>query len=227
VQPVDDKGFPGTIGEQGEFDGGDTAAILGTLLTFSEQGWAQRLYECCSLGTPRRHPDQTRWYGQPDRFSRDQLVPVICAGINYKVLYSVDLVYTENKKRHFLTAWNTKKNGAMDVPSKTPDFCGPTIWALWIRYKRPWWARLFLNILDLEGLCSSLHWKYFRKDRVTRNHMLVSIIANRHMPTIVSRLTYKINNWPDLIAKWDAHCEAVREYNTAQLFRDAIKYPNS
>lgn len=229
--PVDEDGLPGSIGLQGEFDGGDTAAILGTMIALVPQHtlgqWCNKI-GFVGYGPPRRHPDFSKWYGQYDRFSRDQLIPVICAGIRLKFWAPIEEVYGRHKQLHFVKAWNTKKNGAIEVPTKSPDITGPEVWALWIRYKRPWWARLVLVILDLESLASAIHWKYWRKDRVCRNHMLSSIMSRRYMPTLVSRLTYWLNDWPILIAKWAVHCEVTKEYDTSNLFLYVIGiYPET
>lgn len=228
MRPVDDNGFPGAIGLNGEFDGGDTAAILGTLSTLSPNRlWDYKITHLVDLGYPIRHPDHTKWYGQPDRFSRDQLIPLICAAITparrLVPFIWMERLYNKHKQQLFLLAWNRRGNGAMDKPLKSPDFCGPEVWALWIRYKRPWWGRLVLWLLDLESLGSAIHWRFWRKDFVCRNHMLVSITCRKHMPTWVSRITYRINNWPDLIGRWRAHCIATREYDTSDLFEEAIR----
>src|SRR6185369_6729494 len=78
----DENGYPGTIDWKGEYDGGDTAAILGTLRTLYPIEIP--LYDIPSFASsiPARHPDLNKWYGQPDRFSRDQLIPAICGIIN-------------------------------------------------------------------------------------------------------------------------------------------------
>jgi hypothetical protein len=220
VKPIDPQGYPGAIGEDGTFDGGDTAAIMGTVYALGKD-FPSVLQYPFNNGAPIRHPDTTKWYGQPDRFSRDQLIPVLCDLVANDSV--IPLLETSHRKKYFLTAWNTKKNGAMDVPDKKPDITGPTVWALWLRYKRPWWARLVLGLCDLQAFVSALDWRFRRKGRVCRNHMLVSVIAYKYMPTWISQCTYRLNNWDDLISRWDAHCEAVREYNTAELFREAIK----
>ncbi len=182
-------------------------------------------------GLPVRHPDKTKWYGQPDRFSRDQLVPVICAAIAYPDCISdiFEQFYQAHRQRYFCSAWNTKKNGRMDVPLKKrplgilprEDICGPELWALWIRYKQPKWARLVLWFLDIELLFSSLVWK-FKSSNVTRNHMLSSLACYQYMPTVTSKLSYWLNDWPKLVGKWKWHCTATREYDTSAMFQKAL-----
>lgn len=230
---VDDAGLPGAIGDDGRFDGGDTAAILGNIiaLTKDPNEYARfslmLSYAVLGKGAPIRHPDKSRWYGQEDRFSRDQLIPMICAGIRMRESQStataVEIIFNWHRGRYFLTAWNTRKNGVIDAPEKFPDITGPEIWALWLRFKRPWWAKVVLWALDLETLAGSLVWRFKPKtDRVTRNHMLVSITARRIMPTWVSRLAYWLNDWPDLWNRWRGHCQACREYDTYTLFQKVL-----
>lgn len=222
MKPTDAQGYPGTIGEAGEFDGGDTAAIIGTIQALKPNTIDVPFIPVTTA--PLRHPDDSKWYGQPDRFSRDQLIPAICGGVlNVLVGICIHDIYSLHKKKLFLTAWNTRGNGATDMPTKFPDVCGPEVWALWIRYKRPWWARLVLGFLDLQTLIGAVQWRLEPKsNRVTRNHMLVCITARQVLPTLVSRLAYWINDWQDLINRWEAHCEAVREYQTADLFRKKV-----
>lgn len=234
----DEDGFPGTMGEDGTFDGGDTAAIIGTmaclepgvpadkrLLMYPHMMVRQLIYdeEKYPRRSPVRHPDPTKWYGQEDRFSRDQLIPLLCYMLSL-VLYDkrLDVLFEMHKRNWFLFAWNTRKNGSFDAPEKPADITGPEIWALWIRIYKPIIGMLFLWVLDIETLVGSVIWRWFRKDRVTRNHMLVCITAYKSVPTITMRLAYHLNDWQDLIDRWDAHCQAVGEENTAALFRKAV-----
>jgi len=218
---IDQNGYPGCRLENGEFDGGDTAAILGTLWFFQELSTHGLPFSIA--GIPLRHPDTTKWYGRPDRFSRDQLIAVLC-GMNESYFpEDLDRLYIAHKRRYFLTAWNTRKNGVMDAPKKMPDFCGPTVWALWLRLLQPRWARLVLWAFDLELLASAIHWRFWRKDRVSRNHMLTSLAAYTYSPTWVSRLVFRLNDWDDLIERWTDHCEAVGEYQTGHLFKSEIE----
>lgn len=220
---LDENGYPGTKQSDGSYDGGDTAAILGTLWFF---GQFLKTYLPMVNGKPVRHPDQSKWYGQTDRFSRDQLVAVLCGHLGSSKLQMplgpIYDLYKAHKARFFLTAWNTKKNGAMDVPNKAPDLTGPEVWSLWLRIYKPSWAKLVLPILDVELLVGAIHWRFFRKDRVTRNHLLSSLASRKNNPTLVSKLADKINNYPDLVQRWEDHCAAVGEYQTANLFKDEL-----
>lgn len=228
---TDPAGLPGARGEDGKFDGGDTAAILGTIIALTEDpNELSRFklslsYSIIGNTAPRRHPDWSRWYGQDDRFSRDQLIPIICAGVSRGHHTAIEIIFRWHRDRFFLTAWNTRKNGVMDAPEKMPDVTGPEIWALWLRHKKPWWTHLVLSLLDIETLAGSILWRWFQPDsnRVTRNHMLVCLIAREHMPTLTSRLAFWLNDWPDLMLRWKNHCLDVREYDTHYLFKAALK----
>jgi hypothetical protein len=221
---VDSLGLPGTRQYDGSLDMGDSAAVYFNVEALAPNtiGVNENFY---FNEAPVRHPDTSKWWGQPDRYSRDQLIPMLCwaALQNKKDSSLIKKVFWSHLKRGLLLAWNTRKNGAMEAPKKTPDFTLFEIWGLWLRVHKVYWAKPILWILDLETLFGAIHWKYFRKDRVTRNHMLVSITQNKVMPTFISKLTYKLNNWDDLISRWDAHCKAVGEYPTAHLFEKEVK----
>lgn len=220
---TDENGYPGTIDYRGNYDGGDTAAIIGTLMALEADYIGPGIP---GIPIPTRHVDDTKWYGQSDRFSRDQLIPCICGIINEHndTFKPTHWLYIQHKKKYFLTAWNTKGNGAMDMPTKFPDICGPEVWALWLRYRQPWWARAVLWLLDVQTLIGAIQWRWFTSEtnQVTRNHMLVSITCKRVMPTITSRLANYINDYKDLTDRWQKCNEVVGEYPTWQLFKKEL-----
>lgn len=222
---LDEDGYPGTIQWDGSYDGGDTAAIIGTIEALDDKEPCKVPPIPFSNGFPIRHPDDTKWVGQPNRFSRDQLIAALCGLIGQDNSVWSYAFYQAHKHRYFLTAWNTKGNGQMDLPNKFPDVCGPEVWALWIRLKRPWWARLVLCTFDLQTLVGAIQWRWFtpKTNRVTRNHMLVCLATIEHQPTSVSRLACVINDWTELVSRWDDHCTAVGEYPTADLFRKKLE----
>lgn len=223
----DEDGLPGTCESTGNWDGGDTWAIVGTLLVCCAWYCPSRLDQKFIdplTDTPRRHPNFNKWYGKGWRFSRDQLIPLICAGIvcgeSYSPLFKK--VFEMHRKRWFLTAWNKWKNGANGARKKwyEIDFTGPEIWALWIRMKKPWWRRVILWALDIETLIGGIVWRCgWRTSRVTRNHLLVTIVTRQHSPTLISRLSAWITPFDALVDRWRAHCEAVGEYPTHTFLR--------
>jgi len=137
--------------------------------------------------------------------------------------YTAKRLYKAHRNNHFLRAWNRKGNGAIDMPEQSRDWTGPETFGLWLRIRKPWWARLVLWACDLETLFGTIHWRTLRKDRVSRNHMLVNIVARKVMPTLVSRLSFWLNDWDDLIERWHGHCIDVKEYPTYHLFETEIR----
>jgi len=221
---VDEFGYPGAEGAEGQFDGGDTAAIMGTILALVATEEYTPLFLRGFLLTPTglvRHPDSTKWWGRTDRFSRDQLIPLLCSYLSHPDRRQSEWIFRRHSRNWFLFAWNTRGNGAVDMPTKTSDFTGPEIWALWIRLSNNPWLKLLLPILDLETLIGSVLWRWYqpKTNRVTRNHMLICKMGMRHSPSITMRLANYINDWDDLISRWAAHCKATKEYPTAYLFR--------
>lgn len=218
---LDENGYPGTRQSDGSWDGGDTAAIMGNVRALTPMAATLIMPLMPFSGTlPLRHPDSSKWYGQPDRFSRDQMIPCLCAAL-VDGATPANLLYFAHKQRFFLTAWNTKGNGAMELPNKFPDICGPEVWALWLRVRNPWWAKLMLPFLDIETFINTLLWRWWRTDRVCRNHMLVCLMIQKHKPTLLSWLSYKLLPWKDLLQRWEGHCKDVGEYPTYDLFYEA------
>lgn len=227
---LDDKGYPGCRQSDGSWDGGDTAAILGTIMALSPEVTNQivkPLEEACPYdivyGQPLRHPDKKMWYGLPWRYSRDQLIAMLCGAMTCGL--SLDRVYAAHKKRWFVTAWNTRKNGVIETPWKFPDITGPEVWALWIRYHSPWWGWFVLTFLDVETLIGAIIWRWFqpKTNQLTRNHMLVSIVMRRRQPSLLTPLITLINDWDELVALWRLSNEATGEFPSADLFADALK----
>lgn len=212
----DKQGLPGTLQSDGSLDMGDSAADYFNIAALSEVEGKEDLY---FNDVPIRHPDASKWWGQPDRFSRDQLIPLLSwAALKGKAQSPfLKKVFKAHLKHLLLWAWNSKGNGAMDMPKKTPDITFLEILGLWLRIFKPFGYQSILWLCDIETLIGSISWK-FRKDRVTRNHMLVHIVQKNNSPTWVSKLSYKINDWKDLVGRWKAHVEAVGEYPTAELF---------
>lgn len=219
---IDQNGFPGTRQADNTLDMGDSAAIYFNVaaLSINLPELSDKYFDGIH-DAPVRHPDSAKWWGQPDRFSRDQLIPILCyAAIRQVKNDFIQKIYVSHKKRYLLLAWNTKRNGAIDVPDKFPDITGPEILGLWLRVHQPFGCSLVLPLLDLETLVNAILWRWFQPvtNRVTRNHLLVASTQRKVLPTFVSKLADKINNYNDLIKRWNDHCLAVGEYPTAELF---------
>lgn len=225
VYPVDEFGMPGTNEREGYVGGGDSAAILGTILTLGNSELVGKFYDKMPLllkdGIPVRSPS-LKSFGDKNRFSRDQLIPVICAGIRDVFNPTVHKIFAAHKKHFFLYAWNTRRNGEADV-KKIADPTLFQVWALWLRYKKPFWRVLILWFCDLEHLIGTFLWMYRVKnnsgDRITRNHMLISFTSFENDSTFISRLSFRLTPFMQLASRWEDHCKAVEEYQTADLFR--------
>lgn len=223
---LDSKGYPVCSGAV--FDGGDCAADLGTVMALNPSAIPLRPIPWDDLYMqPLRYWDITKWSGLPNRFSRDQLIPLICGFIRIPTNISADKLFSAHKKRLLLTAWNTVNDdgSAKSWPASMGDPCGPEVWALWIRLLTPWWGWFVLWFLDLQTLIGAVQWRWFTDptNQLTRNHMLVSITAKRVMPSPTSLVIYyMLNDWPDLIERWRLSNQATREFPTADLFQGAI-----
>ncbi|MDH4163343.1 MAG: hypothetical protein OEW15_11740 [Nitrospirota bacterium] len=229
---LDEKGYPGCRQDDGSWDGGDTAAILGTIMALSPaltELIVKPLPEACPYDVvyhqPLRHPDRKKWYGLPHRYSRDQLIAMLCGAMMAGV--ALDNVFRAHRERWFVTAWNTRKNGVVETPWKFPDICGPEVWALWIRFYKPWWGWFVLTFLDVETLVGAITWRWFqpKTNQICRNHMLVSFVMRRRQPSLLTPFIQAINDYPEMIARWRASNEATGEFPTADLFADFLGIP--
>ncbi len=222
---LDKYGLPGTKQADGSLDMGDSAAIYFNILALDgsvHPNTNSSFY--FTGGRPIRHPDNTKWWGQIDRYSRDQLIPLLswAAIKDQKDRIAIQKLFASHLEHGLCFAWNTRGNGEMDMPWKLPDITALEIWSLWLRIYKPFGYRAILWLLDIEILVNSFIWKS-REDRVTRNHMLSHIASKLVSPTWVSRLSYKMNDWKRLIQKWDAHCKDTGECPTADLFRNHLE----
>ena len=217
---LDEWGLPGSIQKDGSIDGGDACAILTNISYLTDEGFLYSIKD----DAPVRHPYSKKWFGQTDRFSRDQLTPLQCALLKMSKNNSEPALplFKAHKKHWFLHAWNTRGNHSMDAPLQKPDVTGPLNWALWLRIFKPFGRHLILWALDLQNTFSAIHWRFFRKDNVTRNHMLSVIACYEHERTLISWLNFKLVDWDDLIERWRVHCAITREPPTDILFRDRI-----
>lgn len=223
MYPVDENGIPGAMGDDRFFDGGDSAAIVGTIEACG--GETVGLDNFITNFGPVRHPDSSKWYGKLNRFSRDQLIPLICAGIYNGKYAAIDYLCRMHKRKWFMTAWNRVPNYVMDEEyTKFPDICGPEVWALWIRYKYPQSrvANFSLQFLDVQTFIGAVQWRLLPKNQLTRNHMLVSLVLRDCQPTIFGWLVWKINDWAKLIGLWSEHCRVSYEYDTTEYFQYAL-----
>lgn len=210
MKPVNNLGFPGAQ-KNGTVDITNTLAIICTLIVLSGETdmleWSADLPSFVSYdGIPMRYPG----FSPNKAFGPWQLLPLICAGIRREVSASVETVFKSHKTRLFIGSWNTY------LP------CGPLIWAAWLRFRQPVWARLVLWLCDLTLL--RLHWYILPsggKERL-RCHMLALITAREHMPSWVSRLAWRRENRQGMVDLWTLYENEAQEYETSDLFRKAV-----
>jgi hypothetical protein len=165
-----------------------------------------------------RHPDPAKWYSDTDRLSRDQLTPLLhflALNVNSPAAKQHwNRLVKIHARRLFCFAWNTVRNFqyktledhlAKSTPDvtwnpkwKLPDFCGPSIWTVYIRGALNRLPRgsahlIFLlilpllTLLDLESAVSSIQ-RRFDGETDQRNTAISTHFAARFWPTPVSLL---------------------------------------
>ena len=239
-------------------DGGDTAANMGTYYfchavmpehainwpRSTKVYWEIALFSLQrdGLGKFIRHPDRDKWYSNTKTFSRDQLIPMLCAMGMYQNKKELKAFIWDHLKRGLLFMPNTKRNWAYppghpewrhDKPwdDKAPDPTGPEIWAMLIRAMRAWYLYPLLPVFDLEALLSSII-KVFHREKSRsghigdhRNHMLSLMFSSVVYPTPVSYLARLIYKWShnvqDVADKWWS--ERRKEPPMNELLRPLIE----
>lgn len=223
VYPKDDLGLPGVIERDGSFGGGDSAAIWGTVATLAPTDeWLKNDHYYIRDEQPVRHPIIALG-GHLNRFSRDQMISILTAGIINGSLFVTDELIRLHKQKFFLRAWNTVRNG--DLKPQIADVTLFQVWALELRYEFRDSLLTYIPraVCDLENLFGTIIiLAGGDKTRVRRNHMLVAYTCYKKYPTFISKLTYKLCPFKQMIEDWDAHCIAVKEYSTAELFEQKI-----
>jgi hypothetical protein len=226
-------------------DAGDSACICGTLMTVDDNyKTPNNLHMYVNDETPVRHPDTDKWYGRPWRFSRDQLIGLLCGLIARRnrdadVLLVGHSLFQKHLLRGFLFAWNRIRNFQYETVGehlikstpdvkwnskpKMSDITGPEVWGLWIRFWNWWPLYPLLLIFDLETLVGAILWRWKPKNDITRNHMLIMITQKNCMPTPASWLALKLTNKNDLCERWHRYCVAVGEIDTSKLFLEKLK----
>ena len=169
---------------QTDGDGGDSAQREGMLLTaasillhlkkinlneFIELRWrflgSVRYKLISSSGKLRRHSDDTKWYGEWNRGSRDQYHIIIGMGMA-NCFEPLQLMLNDHARRGFLFTTNTVANTSDHKKWKLPDFTGPGFWAMWIRafnkqHPSQGTLKAILTLMDLSLLMNSLIWRYY------------------------------------------------------------------
>lgn len=170
-----------------------------------------------SIWSLRRHPDTSKWYNDPNRMSRDQLISNICA-LGFTSKWTLFKLFLGNICRAMLFTTNTRENGAISsnnpamsvwqrigyvfglynpgVPNyawKIPDLTDLSIWAAYIRGLRAWPLYPLLCVLDGQMLGGALITLY-ETDKTTASddqlsEQMLLLQSNYSMPTPLSKLT--------------------------------------
>lgn len=198
---IDKYGIIGQIQPDSSIEGGDSACWHGhyVYLTSDNEVDYVDTFEIAP-GAYVRHPDPEQtfygfgaYYASPydGVMSRDQLTGVAAA------LARVDQAAARRLLKHhslrlFLTAYNTRKNGAdpKDTPWKMPDILGPDMLAMFLRAARLGVAvRPLLWLGDLHLLINTLVDRLFKpKSDDVINHLGRLFVAQEFQPTLIGKL---------------------------------------
>ena len=176
-------------------------------------------------GLFRRYRCSKYWYSDFDRQSRDQETPRVVACVCYDIVneYNFDQFMVPSFIRrltHFFFMDNTRKNwqyktkelqekyepgSKWDYSWKLPDIVGPEHICIYLRYfmikhKLLLFLYPLLFIGDLETLINAII-RRFNNDKDVSNHVVISLFTFYHLPTIISRLTCRINLYSDMLSK--------------------------
>lgn len=190
----------------------------------------------CGLGNFKRHPDKNKWYSDPDRMSRDQVTPIICAlGLygfkwilwDFLIAHILRLGFTTNTRRnHTYKPSDPRYTGPHHKYShkwKLPDFTGPEFWSSIFR-GLDWWFMYPLFFLgDLENLVNTLIIVFHRaKDRTEAddlNHIISTKFSLEKYPTPIIKWSWKIYNKYRPLAK-----RPPQSYSTKSGPQSALRY---
>lgn len=195
-------------------DGGDSIHREGALLfalwllkiklRYHIVGFEKCLYRTMRVITPlingkngriRRHVDESKWYGDWERGSRDQYYALI--GIGLFSPTRLRLIFRGHLERCLLFTTNFLPNtSSSSARRKIPDLTGPGFWALYIRLfkaKRLYWL---LHAFDLSLVAQALIWCFWRgkdvNDSDVWNTMQAILLAETRMPTYFSGLARRV-----------------------------------
>ena len=211
-------------------DGGDTAQRMG--MYYSGKQWTAHYneydqplepeidYLIGALQHPnkphiwRRHPDESKWYGDWDRMSRDNMTPiVIMLGLYGYTAVLSDFAIGLYKRFSFMT--NTRRNWvykdkvehdqkekyAKWRPGwKLPDICTFEFWGLIIRGLNLWWLYPVLILSDLEHLIGAI-FRRLSSNKDVLNHTMIWCYINKKYRTPLIYLINRINKKQDLSEK--------------------------
>lgn len=112
---IDDFGVITKKQDNGTLEGGDSMANEGTYHSCIIDPYAANAkFNKLEVapGVWRRHPDISKWYGETNRTSRDQLIPILTAIAANGLSKRARKFLKQHLKRGLLFATNTRRNGA-------------------------------------------------------------------------------------------------------------------
>lgn len=186
-----------------------------------------------------RHPHKEQTYHGFGAFykgpwqgviSRDQLTGILAGLMKAKSAGPILRLIKQHSKRLFLFSYNTIHNGAPPEQTKwkLPDLTLFDIWAMELRalgnvvkWLKPVLYPI-LTILDLHMLVNTMLVNKDPSEEDRINYAIKLITSNRHNPTLISKLSYKLCNKVNLLTSikkywcgWRDNCEFYPLYEKA------------
>lgn len=157
-------------------DGGDTAQREGMYISGLHWAGIQRdvrglklresykrvVAKLMRYGNGRRHSDENKWYGDWNRFSRDQAIAFLIGMFNVHLYVDALKFFLRHLTRGLLFMTNTRHNFQYktkeehllkstpdvewDYSWKLPDLTGPEFWNIYLRGFSPIWLPIWLVI---------------------------------------------------------------------------------
>lgn len=192
-------------------------------------------------GVVRRHNDESKWYSDWDRGSRDQYTPLLIMLGLARDEYDLTKLFKSHARRLFLCATNTRRNfvyaseaetiaknppdsGVVwDYSRKVPDLTGPEYWALYIRGFEAKLLYPLLYLFDIQTLLGSIVLRFQKNKDDVINHALTLEYAKARMDTFIMKLARLINPSPFLQAKLDSFFGPDIEPPINELYRKVSK----
>lgn len=232
----DKYGILGQIQYDGNVEGGDSVCWMGHYLYLTKKKFPFSNTFERSFGAYVRHPDPKQtyygfgaYYKNPwdGVISRDQLTGVIAGLISQQDRLALLRVMCHHALSLFLFSYNTRINGQPPTASKwkMPDLTFFNIWALYLRGfgKLSWVFYPLLVVLDLHLLIDTLISNR-SSDEDQINFTIRTLIAKDNVPTIISKLAYKILNKEFLLSNLKAYwCGWRQQPGMYNLYKERLK----
>lgn len=170
-----------------------------------EQAWA-----LINKDEPRRHWDETFWPGRPGFMSRDNLFPAVCALTIVDSKERFKLLWKIIKRGGFL--WNTRKIGQQDDSRKVPDWCGPLMFLIALKWV--YIASIYLHLPIFFHLLKTKKNPEDTSDDLNLQIALVTLVLLGLKAKHIGALKYYFNNRPTIpgyFAK-PGYCAALMQY---------------